>query len=168
MSRQFHAGEFGEWVLGLENWEAFGTFTFEKAVSTSGAAGAFENFIVRHLPAARCFYSVERHLTHGGHLHALLAGVSPFDTRPGARGRRLVTAMTRARVDLWDLWKRRYGRNSIELPNNPMHTARYCAKYMTKDAALWNYNGVGQFHKRETELERLVEFVFPGASVVQE
>ena len=160
-----HPGEFGDWVLGLEQWQAFGTFTFEREVSTQTASRCFEDCIVRHLPGVRSFYSVERHKSHGGHLHALFAGVSSVNTKSGARCRLLVTDLDG--VNLWAIWKYRYGRNSVEVPNDSMHTARYCAKYMTKDAALWNYNGVVPFRARETEIERLAVNIFPGCSVVQ-
>lgn len=164
--KQFHAGEFGEWVLSLEPWQAFGTFTFEREVSTQTAARCFEDCIARHLPGVRCFYSVERHRAHGGHLHALFAGVSSLGTKSGARCRLLVTDLDG--VNLWDIWKRRYGRNAIEIPRDSMHTARYCAKYITKAAALWNYNGAAPFIKRESEIETLVGYVFPGAFVIEE
>lgn len=162
--KHLHAGQFGEWVLGLEDWQAFGTFTFEREVSTQTASRCFEDCIVRHLPWVRSFYSVERHQSHGGHLHALFAGVSSLSTKSGARCRLLVTDLDG--VNLWAVWKYRYGRNSVEVPRDVMHTARYCAKYMTKDAALWNYNGRIPFQKRETELEQLVQYVFPGSEVI--
>lgn len=163
--KQYHAGEFGEWVLSLEPWQAFGTFTFEREVSIQTAARCYEDCIVRHLPGVRSFYSVERHKSHGGHLHALLAGVSSLSTKSGARCRLLVTDLDG--VDLWALWKYRYGRNAIEIPRDSMHTARYCAKYMTKDVALWNYNGVVPFQKRDSEIEVLASYVFPGCRVVE-
>jgi hypothetical protein len=95
----------------------------------------------------------------------------------------LVTSMNG--VDVWHEWKRRYGRNSIEMPRNNDHTARYCAKYLTKDAALWNNNLAGKFEKPERgnpmrvasvtpwaaarerrDVEWCARWLFPGASVV--
>lgn len=157
-------GAFGKWVQSLDDWQAFGTFTFEREVSTQTAARCFEDCIVRYLPGVRSFYSVERHKAHGGHLHALFAGVSSLHVKGGVRRRLLVTDLDG--VDLWDVWKRRYGRNSIEVPMDRSHTARYCAKYITKAAALWNYNGAGAFRKRETEIEQLAQWIFPGCSEI--
>ena len=158
--------------------------TFEREVSVWGASRCFEDFVVREIPWVKCFYSVERHRVHGGHLHALFADCGELEWRSGARGRRLVGSMNG--VDVWDLWKRRYGRNSIEMPRNGDHTARYCAKYLTKEAAQWNHNLAEQFEKRERgnpirvssvtpwaaarerrDVEWCAKWVFPGCAVIE-
>ncbi len=162
--KQYHCGVFGEWVRDLAAWQAFGTMTFEREVSVWGAARSFEDFVVRQIPWVKCFYAVERHRAHGGHLHALFAECGELEWRHGARGKWLVTSMQG--VDVWRAWKFRYGRNSIEMPRDSSHTARYCAKYLTKEAAMWNQNLSGEFRKRETEVERCLEWVFPGATVL--
>ena len=96
--------------------------TFEREVSVWGASRIFEDFVVRQIPWVKAFYSVERHRVHGGHLHALFAECGELEWRPGARGRMLVGSING--VDVWDQWKRRYGRNSIEMPRRSDATAR--------------------------------------------
>jgi hypothetical protein len=162
--KHHHCGAFGEWVRDLAHWQAFGTMTFEREVSVWSAARSFEDFVVRQIPWVKCFYSVERHRVHGGHLHALFAECGELEWRPGARERMLVASMND--VDVWREWKWRYGRNSIEMPRRGDDTARYCAKYLTKEAAQWNHNLAVQFEKRETEIERAAQWVFPGATVL--
>lgn len=163
-SIQNHAGGFAEWVRDMEHWQAFGTFTFEREVSVWGAARCFEDFVVREIPWVKSFYSVERHRVHGGHLHALFGACGELEWRPGSRGRMLVASMNG--LNVWQRWKFLHGRNSIELPRDRDHTSRYCAKYLTKEAAQWNHNFAGSFRKRETEIEGALQWVFPGAEVL--
>jgi hypothetical protein len=99
---------------------------------------------------------------HGGHLHALLAECGEIEWRDGARGKMLVRSMNG--IDVWHEWKRRYGRNSIEMPRKQDDTARYCAKYLTKAAALWNHNLAGQFEKQEQGNPMRVSAVTPWAA----
>lgn len=159
-------GEFGEWVLGLAPWQAFGTFTFQFQQTTAGASRCFESQAVRHLPGVGCFYSVEIHPGgHGGHVHALFSNLGEFETQPAKKGNKLLVTRIRG-VNFWKLWFDRYGRNSIELPNDLGACGRYVAAYMTKESAHWNHNLSGEFHKRESEIENLVGYVFPGAKVL--
>jgi hypothetical protein len=145
--KQKFAGVFGEWVRDLAHWEAFGTFTFAKEVSVWGAALCIENFVAEVIPWVKCFYAVERHKAHGGHPHALFAHCGEIEWKHGPRQKLLVASMNG--VDVWHEWFRRYGRNSIEMPRKQDDTARYCAKYLTKEAALWNHNFAAQFELRE-------------------
>jgi hypothetical protein len=161
-------GEFGEWVLQLAPWQAFGTFTFQFEMTTRGAANCFENQVARHLPGVRCFYSVEMHPGgHGGHVHALFANLGEFESQLSKKGQRVLVTEIRG-VNFWKLWFDRYGRNSIELPRDVGACGRYVASYMTKEAAHWNHNLTGEFVRRETEIETLARYVFPGATVLSE
>jgi hypothetical protein len=173
---------FGEWVRDLAPWEAFGTFTFTKEVSVWVAARSFENFVGEVIPWVKCFYSVERHRSHGGHLHALLSQCGELTCKRGKGATMLVTSMKG--VDVWQEWYWRYGRNSVEVPRDRDHTAGYCGKYLAKAAALWNHNLAGAFEKLERgnpmrvssvtawaaarerrDVSWAAQWVFPGASV---
>jgi hypothetical protein len=129
----------------VERWEAFGTFTFRLNFSVETASRTFEDFVVREIPWVKCFYAVELHKVHGAHLHALFAGLGEVTTRPGARGRTLVTSMQG--VNVWDAWHYQQGRNSVELGCDTTAMCRYCAKYITKECAWWNHNLSGEFKK---------------------
>lgn len=161
-------GEFGDWVLSLAPWQAFGTFTFKNQMTTQGAANCFENQVVRHLPGVRTFYSVEIHPGgHGGHVHALLANLGPFESKPAGKGNKILVTSIRG-VNFWKLWFDRYGRNSIELPNDVGACGRYVASYMTKEAAHWSHNLSGEFRRRATEVETLANYVFPNCRVLED
>lgn len=112
-----------EWVHGLAPWQVFSTLTFEGEFTRDAAARAYERFMRKALPKVTYFYSIERNPSREGHhVHAMWAD-----------------AETVPRKHVWKEWKNRHGRNRIEPVKSKDDVSGYCAKYVTKEGAWWNF-----------------------------
>lgn len=111
------------WVHGLAPWTVFGTFTFGWESSIDAATRAFERFMRKHAPDVSYFFAVERNPSRdGNHIHAVLADTEGMSRRA-----------------MWDAWFKRFGRARIEPCRSLDDVTGYCAKYVTKEGAWWNF-----------------------------
>lgn len=131
--------EMAGFVQALAEWKVFATFTFTWSASVDSARRCFERFVRRTLPNVSTFYAIELHPGgHGGHVHCL------FDRADFPR------------KAVWREWKKRYGINRVEPiergPAGFIAVCDYCAKYVLKDHAWWNFSlSRGAWHKRTVD-----------------
>jgi hypothetical protein len=111
------------WVKGLKNWQVISHLTFSWEASQDSTRRNYEKFMRIKLPDVDYFYAIERNPSRdGNHVHALWH-------RP----------MSISRKGAWSEWFGRYGRARIEPVNSAEDVTGYCAKYVTKESAWWNF-----------------------------
>jgi hypothetical protein len=122
-SKQVLVGEMAEWVNSLAPWSVFATHTFSWEASLWSCRRVYERFMREALPGISYFYAVEQNPSRDGHhVHAM------WDSLGAPR-----KATHRE-------WLRRYGRNRIEPVRNFSDVVGYCAKYVVKDGAWWDFH----------------------------
>ncbi len=121
------------WVQTLKPWEVFATFTWEdwrpqdcRGTSMDSGRRTFERFMRKELPSCSYFYVLEDNTGDraglGCHVHALLADTVGVQ-----------------RKEVWAKWWDRFGFSRIEPIKCQEDVANYCAKYVCKEAAWWNF-----------------------------
>jgi hypothetical protein len=116
-------GAMADWVSSLAPWKVFATHTFSYEASLGSARRVYERFMAQALPSISYFYAVELHPGgHGPHIHAMWDSL-------GA-----------PRIATHREWLKRYGRNRIEPVRDFRDVVDYCAKYVCKESAWWDFH----------------------------
>lgn len=111
------------WVNQLANWKVFATHTFCWEASLWSARRVYERFMMQALPGLSYFYAIEQNPSRDGHhVHAI------WDS---AEAPRKATHKE---------WLKRYGRNRIEPVRGLQAVEDYCAKYVCKEGAWWDFH----------------------------
>jgi len=111
------------WVNSLAKWQVFATHTFAWEASLWSARRVYERFMHQALPTVSYFYAVEQNPSRDGHhIHAI------WDSSAAPR-----KATHRE-------WLERYGRNRIEPVRGLSAVENYCAKYVCKEGAWWDFH----------------------------
>ena len=114
--------EMGTWVHSLAPWKVFATHTFCWESSLWSSRRVYERFMRQALPGVSYFYAIEQNPSRDGHhVHAM------WDSESAPR-----KATHRE-------WLKRYGRNRIEPILSKGDVLKYCAKYVCKDGAWWDF-----------------------------
>lgn len=118
-----------DWVHGMANWSVIAHHTWAwRDVGCMPAAKMFERFMEKRCPEVSYFYAIEQNpsdrfdLHPGHHVHALWANCDEV-----------------VRSGVWRQWFEKYGRARIEPCRSREDVSGYCAKYLTKDGAWWNF-----------------------------
>jgi hypothetical protein len=112
-----------KWVNHLAPWSVIAHQTFRWEASLDSTKRCYEKFMRKEMPDVTYFYAIEANPSRDGHhVHALWADCE------GIR-----------RKHIWESWHDRYGRARIEPCRSPEDVAGYCAKYVCKERAWWNY-----------------------------
>lgn len=111
------------WVNGLAEWKVFATHTFSWEASLWSARRVYERFMKQALPGVSYFYAIEQNPSRDGHhVHAIWDS----DVAPRKATHRE--------------WLKRYGRNRIEPVRGLLSVENYCAKYVAKEGAWWDFH----------------------------
>jgi len=115
--------EMAAWVHALAPWKVFATHTFRWEASLWSARRVYERFMREALPGVSFFYAIEQNPCRDGHhVHAM------WDSDAAPR-----KATHRRWLDL-------YGRNRIEPILSKGDVLNYCAKYVCKEGAWWDFH----------------------------
>jgi hypothetical protein len=115
--------EMAQWVNSLAPWSVFATHTFSYEASLWSARRVYERFMLKALPKVSYFYAIEANPSRDGHhVHAM------WDSLGAPR-----TATHRE-------WLKRYGRNRIEPVRDFADVVGYCAKYVVRENAWWDFH----------------------------
>lgn len=141
--------EMARFVNSLATWKVFATHTFSWEASLWSARRVYERFMSQALPGVSYFYAVEENPSRDGHhVHAI------WDSDQAPR-----KATHRE-------WLKRYGRNRIEPVRGLTSVENYCAKYVCKEGAWWDFKlSRGAFAKREQNSSHFLLEEFSGSSV---
>lgn len=135
-------------VNSLADWKVFATHTFSWEAGLWSARRVYERFMRETLPSVSYFYAVEQNPSRDGHhVHAI------WDSSEAPR-----------KATHKD-WLKRYGRNRIEPVRGLQSVENYCAKYVCKDGAWWDFHlSRGALAKREQKSFPLSSEGFSGSS----
>lgn len=115
--------EMAAWVNSLADWKVFATHTFRWEAGLWSARRTYERFMRQTLPTVSYFYAIERNPARDGHhIHAIW----DCDRAPRKATHRS--------------WLMRFGRNRIEPVRGLGSVENYCAKYVCKDDAWWEFH----------------------------
>lgn len=121
--------QMADWVHSLGEWTVVAHHDWEwRSVAQWSASKMYERFMAKVCPDVSYFYAVERNPTDswdshpGHHIHALWANCDEV-----------------FRKGVWLKWFGKYGRARIEPCRSRADVAGYCAKYITKSTAWWNF-----------------------------
>jgi hypothetical protein len=120
--KQELVAEMARFVSSLAKWKVFATHTFSWEASLWSSRRVYERFMKDSLPSLSYFYAVEQNPSRDGfHVHAMWDS----DLAPRKATHRD--------------WLERYGRNRIEPVRDHQDVLDYCAKYVCKDGAWWDF-----------------------------
>lgn len=123
MSNSVLVESMATWVSSLAKWRVFATHTFSYEASLWSARRVYERFMSSTLPGVSYFYAIEQNPSRDGfHVHAIWD--SPEAPRKATHKE----------------WLKRYGRNRIEPVRGFDDVVGYCAKYVCKDGAWWEFH----------------------------
>jgi len=109
-------------IMQYDPWDWWSTWTFANEYSVESARKAFEKFMRKELPDAKCFCAIEANrFRQGTHVHACVGNV-----------------FTVSRKATWSKWFEKYGECRIVPYDEQKDCSEYMTKYMTKKLLWWN------------------------------
>lgn len=156
--------EMGDFVAAMARWDVVFHLTWEKEMYLNAAQRQVERFFQYDCPKASYFYALEQNPERPGfHAHGLLVGLG--ETRRDYIWRKWFEANGRAEIVPLGMrrnprWREPGALRWIERTDMGSHpdaasvaVTDYCAKYVCKEGAWWDFKLKGRYHPKSVALE---------------